>query len=70
MTYQDLTQDEYRILMEALQAYKLSLEDELHRWGGNSTNMSGEEVEIQSDIEDSERLLGYIKYETIVNKEE
>lgn len=70
MTYQDLTQDEYRILMEALQAYKLNLEDELHRWGGNSTNMSGEEVEIQSDIEDSERLLGYIKYETIVNKEE
>jgi hypothetical protein len=56
--------------MEALQAYKLNLEDELHRWGGNSTNMSGEEVEIQSDIEDSERLLGYIKYETIVNKEE
>tara|TARA_Y100000996_G_C22357479_1_gene575432 strand:- start:508 stop:717 length:210 start_codon:yes stop_codon:yes gene_type:complete len=69
MKYQDLTPDEYRILSEALKAYSESLKEELARWGATSSVMSGEEVEIQTDIEDIDSILEHVKYETLVIKE-
>ena len=63
--YQKLSDDEERILKEALESLKTNLESELRSWGVSST-LSSEEVEIQEDIRDIDSLLKNLRYDQIV----
>ena len=64
-SYQKLSPDEERILKEALEGLKTSLESELRSWS-LSHSLSSEEVEIQEDIQDIDNLLRHLRDDQIV----
>ena len=64
-SYQNLSADEERILKEALEGLKISLESELRSWS-LSHSLSSEEVEIQEDMQDIDNLLRHLRDDQIV----
>lgn len=63
--YQNLSPDEERILKEALETLKISLESELRSLSISST-LGSEEIEVQEDIQDIDNLLRNLRDDQIV----